>query len=87
MTYGRQTTDLDTYTVGQALDHLGFGRFQIGLSMMVGFAQIADAMEMMLLSILGPALHCHWHVTEYQQATLTTVVFLGEIFMQICVLS
>ncbi len=45
---------------------------------MVGFANVADAMEMMILSILAPALHCHWHISEVQQATLTTVVFLGE---------
>ena len=30
---------------------------------MVGFAYMADAMEMMILSILGPALHCEWHIT------------------------
>eukprot|EP00095_Tigriopus_kingsejongensis_P011644 maker-scaffold564_size136232-snap-gene-0.31 protein:Tk11644 transcript:maker-scaffold564_size136232-snap-gene-0.31-mRNA-1 annotation:"synaptic vesicle 2-related protein" len=71
------STDLDVYTVGQAIDNLGFGRFQIYLSIMVGFANIADAMEMMILSVLAPALHCHWHITQYQQALLTTVVFLG----------
>ena len=65
------------YSAGQAIDSLGFGRFQIYLSVMVGFAYMADAMEMMILSILGPALHCEWHISEYQQATLTTVVFLG----------
>ncbi len=36
-------------------------------------------MEMMILSILTPALHCHWHITPTQQATITTVVFLGQI--------
>ena len=35
-------------------------------------------MEMMILSILAPALHCHWQITQVQQASLTTVVFLGE---------
>ena len=35
-------------------------------------------MEMMILSILAPALHCHWQITQVQQASLTTVVFLGK---------
>ena len=79
------------YSAGQAIDSLGFGRFQVSatyfidcfsssltankinvhnsrpsqiyLSVMVGFAYMADAMEMMILSILGPALHCEWHIT------------------------
>lgn len=38
---------------------------------------MADSMEMTILSILSPALHCHWHITRYQQALTTTVVFLG----------
>jgi hypothetical protein len=44
----------------------------------MGFANLSDAMEMMILSILAPALHCHWHITQVEQATITTVVFLGN---------
>ena len=69
---------METYSVGEAIDNLGFGRFQVYLSLMVGFANIADAMEMMILSILSPALHCHWHISQVQQANLTTFVFLGK---------
>ena len=68
----------DTYTVSHAIDALGFGSYQILLSFIVGMAYIADAMEMMLLSVLAPALHCHWQITQLQQASLTTVVFLGK---------
>jgi len=39
---------------------------------------MADAMEMMILSILGPALHCDWMVPPWQQALLTTVSILSE---------
>ena len=49
-----------------------------------GLAFLSDAMEMMILSILAPALHCHWQISQVQQASLTTVVFLGEKI--ICVL-
>ena len=30
------------------------------------------------VSVLGPALHCHWQITQVEQASLTTVVFLGK---------
>lgn len=38
---------------------------------------MADSMEMTILSVLGPALHCDWGISRYQQALVTTVVFLG----------
>jgi hypothetical protein len=42
---------------------------------------MADAVEMMLLAILGPALTCHWpDVTQMQIATLTTVYFYIEFY-------
>uniref|UniRef100_A0A1I8J5Z5 MFS domain-containing protein n=1 Tax=Macrostomum lignano TaxID=282301 RepID=A0A1I8J5Z5_9PLAT len=37
----------------------------------------ADAMEMLLLSVLGPALRCDWRLTSAQVAGITTVVFAG----------
>lgn len=68
----------NSYTVGEAIDAYGFGRFQMQVASMMGFANIADAMEMMILSILSPALHCFWGISQVQQATLTTAVFLGK---------
>ena len=48
----------------------------------MGFAFVADAMEMMILSILGPALRCtDWRISKYDQASLTTVVFLGKFLL------
>ena len=35
--------------------------------------QMADAMEMMILSILTTALHCEWQLAPFQQALTTTV--------------
>lgn len=35
--------------------------------------QVADAMEMMILSILGPQLHCEWRLPSYQVALVTSV--------------
>jgi len=66
-----------TFTVDDAVEKLGFGRFQMKLSLLTGLAWMADAMEMMILSILGPALHCDWLLNEWQKALITTVVFCG----------
>lgn len=67
----------DTYTVTQAVNALGFGWFQVKLSLCVGLCWMADSMEMTILSVLGPALHCDWGISRYQQALTTTIVFLG----------
>lgn len=67
----------DTYTLQQAIDNIGFGKFQVKLSILTGFAWMADAMEMMILAILSPALHCEWQLEGWKQAMITTVVFAG----------
>ncbi|XP_045607807.1 synaptic vesicle 2-related protein [Procambarus clarkii] len=67
----------DTFTVDQAVNALGFGKFQVKLSLITGLCWMADSMEMMILAILGPALHCDWHLSEWKQAFLTTAVFIG----------
>ncbi|KAI0239633.1 Synaptic vesicle 2-related protein [Lamellibrachia satsuma] len=71
------TFEDDTLTVDQAVDAIGFGMFQVKLSFFTGLIWMADAMEMMILSILAPALHCDWGLSSWQQAMLTTVVFAG----------
>lgn len=59
------------------MNALGFGWFQVKLSLWTGLCWMADSMEMTILSILSPALHCDWHISRYQQALTTTIVFLG----------
>nr|CAD2171043.1 unnamed protein product [Meloidogyne enterolobii] len=67
----------DVYTVDDAVEFLGFGRFQILLAFLTGLAWMADAMEIMILSILSPSLYCEWAITPMQQALITTCVFSG----------
>jgi hypothetical protein len=63
-----------TYTLEECINYIGLGRFQWRLITILGFCSMADAVEMMLLAILGPALTCYWtDVTEIQIASLTTV--------------
>lgn len=39
--------------------------------------QMADAMEMMILSILAPQLHCEWRLPSWEVALLTSVQYLS----------
>ncbi|XP_077459695.1 synaptic vesicle 2-related protein-like isoform X2 [Stigmatopora argus] len=66
-----------TFTLDEGLDALGFGSFQWKLLFVTGFSWVADAMEMMILSILGPQLHCDWRLSGYKVALITSVVFAG----------
>uniref|UniRef100_A0A1I7YXW7 MFS domain-containing protein n=1 Tax=Steinernema glaseri TaxID=37863 RepID=A0A1I7YXW7_9BILA len=59
-----------TFTVDDCVEYLGFGRFQLKLSILTGIAWMADAMEMMILSIISPALNCEWEITPFQASLL-----------------
>ncbi|XP_063744912.1 synaptic vesicle 2-related protein-like isoform X3 [Eleginops maclovinus] len=67
----------ETYTVDEALETIGFGKFQWKMSVVTGLSWVADAMEMMILCILSPQLHCEWKLPGYQVALITSVVFAG----------
>ncbi|XP_024154455.1 synaptic vesicle 2-related protein [Oryzias melastigma] len=73
----RTTTETGTFTVDEALEAIGFGVFQWKISLLTGLSWVGDAMEMMILSILGPELHCEWSLPSYQVALITSVVFIG----------
>lgn len=65
------------YTLEEAIEKIGFGCFQIKLLFIVSAIWMADAMEMMLLTFLSPAVKCEWDLTQSEEATITTVVFVG----------
>ncbi|XP_068609306.1 synaptic vesicle 2-related protein-like [Brachionichthys hirsutus] len=67
----------ETLTVDDALETIGFGKFQWKLSLLTGLSWTADAMEMMILSILGPQLRCEWRLPSYKVALITSFVFVG----------
>ncbi|XP_006817923.1 synaptic vesicle 2-related protein-like [Saccoglossus kowalevskii] len=66
-----------TYTVEEAVEHMGFGKFQISLTFLLGTFTFSDACEMMLLAVLSPVVRCEWQLSPYQVASITTVVFAG----------
>ncbi|KAF4112794.1 synaptic vesicle 2-related protein [Onychostoma macrolepis] len=67
----------DTFMVEDAVEAIGFGTFQWKLSILTGLSWMADAMEMMILSILAPQLHCEWALPSWEVALLTSGVFIG----------
>ena len=40
--------------------HLYQLKFEFQLSFIIGLSWMSDSMEIMILSILSPALHCEW---------------------------
>lgn len=66
-----------TFTVEEAVEKAGFGKYQWRLSILTGMAWMADAMELMILSIIAPALRCEWKLFPWQEALVSTVVFIG----------
>ncbi|CAH3025025.1 unnamed protein product [Porites evermanni] len=71
-----ETTE-KTYTLSDAVEEIGIGKFQILLILMAGFVNMCDSLELLLLSILAPTIHCLWHLSSWEEAFITTVVFLG----------
>ena len=73
-----KTPEENKRTVDQLFDIVGFGPFQYFLIVVGGCALVGDATEMMLLSMLGPIVHCFFNVNDPElEALLTTVVFVG----------
>lgn len=67
------------YTLDDALSTVGFGRFQGLVLAYAGLGWIAEAMEIMLLSFVGPAVKSEWGLTSSEESLITTVVFAGMI--------
>lgn len=66
-----------TFTVDDALLHMGFGKFQMLVLAYAGMGWVSEAMEMMLLSFIGPAVQTLWGLTSHQESLITSVVFVG----------
>lgn len=66
-----------SYTVDDALASVGFGKFQMLVLAYAGMGWISEAMEMMLLSFVGPALQSAWNLSSHEQSMITSVVFAG----------
>ena len=70
-------------TLDEAVDWIGFGRVQLLMGALLGLCWLAESMEVMLLSVLSPALHCDWRISAWKQAFVTTAVFVGMMVGQL----
>ena len=65
------------FTLDDVIEAAGVGTFQIIFLVLLGSGWIAEAMELMILSILSPILTCEWDLSTYQEAMIATVAFIG----------
>ncbi|CAL1283222.1 unnamed protein product [Larinioides sclopetarius] len=75
-TIGKENDGL-TFTVDDAVNRAGYGKFQIRLLILAGVGWIADACEIFILSVIGDFLACDWSMHRWQIALLTSIVFVG----------
>lgn len=65
------------YSLDEALSTVGFGKFQGLVLAYAGLGWIAESMEIMLLSFVGPAVKSEWGLSSSEESLITTVVFIG----------
>ncbi len=68
-----------TLSYNEALEGVGYGRFQRKLLAVCGIGWAADAMEVLLVSFAMPAMRADWKLSAGQSAFLQTAIFLGMI--------
>lgn len=65
------------YTLDDALTSIGFGKFQVLVLAYAGLGAMSEAMEVMILSFIGPAVKAEWDLSSTLESLITTVVFAG----------
>lgn len=65
------------FTCDDAIEMVGFGRFQKRLLFVTGALFSADAMQMMLVSFISPAARCDFDLSIAQEALIASIVFVG----------
>lgn len=68
---------METYTTDDALSAMGFGRFQGLVLAYAGMGWVVEAMELNLLSFVGPLVREEWKVSAQDESLLSSVVFAG----------
>ena len=64
-------------SVGEAIDQIGWGRFQRKLLLVCGASWAADAMEVLLIGLAIPSLLDAWGLSKAQGGQLASALFLG----------
>ncbi|KAJ0531037.1 putative major facilitator, sugar transporter, major facilitator superfamily [Helianthus annuus] len=77
MGFGLMEDQRNGYTLDEALCSIGFGKFQYIVLAYSGLGWVAEAMEMMLLSFVGPAMKPEWDLSSNEESLISTVAFAG----------
>lgn len=67
-------------SVDEIMEHIGVGKFQYLVFVICGISFMADAVEVSLLSFLAECLEVEWGLSDVQKSSLTSVVFIGQLF-------
>lgn len=67
-------------SIDDAIDLLGFGRFQYEILCATGLSYAADGMQVILLSFLTPVLKEQWGLSNYETAGISSTLFVGAFF-------
>jgi hypothetical protein len=59
------------------MDMIGFGKFQIFLLLVCGWANASDAVEILCVSFILPSAECDLDLTSFMKGVLSATVFLG----------
>ncbi|XP_073755359.1 putative transporter SVOPL isoform X4 [Callorhinus ursinus] len=78
-----QPKESKTFTVEDAVETIGFGRFHIALLLIMGSTGVVEAMEIMLIAVVSPVIRCEWQLENWQVALVTTMVFFGYMIFSI----
>lgn len=65
------------YTMDEALSLVGFGKFQALVLAYAAFGIMAESMELMILSFIGPSVKDEWGLSSGQESFISTAVFAG----------
>ncbi|KAG8199266.1 hypothetical protein JTE90_003689 [Oedothorax gibbosus] len=65
------------FSVDDAVNKVGFGKFQKKLIFLASFGWLADAFEIFILSVIGDLVACDWILYRWQSALLSSIVFAG----------
>ncbi len=75
-----ETVQEKKYTINEAIEHCGFGRFQVLMLFITGLYWTADAMEVFLISFVTPILTEEWDlnaVAPFMVSSSFLGAFLG----------
>jgi putative MFS transporter len=75
--FGNSISEPVPLSVGDAIDRIGYGRFQRRLMWICGASWAADAMEVLLIGFAIPSLIAYWGLSREQGGLLASLLFAG----------